>query len=378
MAKKIDGAARADRASDAKQLPLCDLRATICNRMKNNTKISTQARARSAARGKARQGVRSKVVALALLGAAAGGAGCVSILGDFGDEEVAATGGGGPPASASKSSSAGPGSGGAGGGSTTGAGGGAGGAGGGQAGCPDLGRGPTMVHVPGPNGVNYCVDSTEVSIAQYDAWLSTTPDPGVQSDLCKPWNMSFEVAPSGNYCELFNYAMALANVPDRPILCVDWCDASAFCAWAGKRLCGKIGGGSNDFGSPTDPTASQWYRACSEAGARDFPYGDQYDPAACVGVEFDGDATFDGTKDYPHDVGSVPTCEGGYAGIFDMSGNVWEWEDSCNGSAGKTDGCQTRSGAFGDLEQAITCFNASGRSRDTSAIYLGFRCCADL
>jgi formylglycine-generating enzyme required for sulfatase activity len=235
-----------------------------------------------------------------------------------------------------------------------------------------------MVKVPGPGGADYCVDSTEVSITHYEAFLATSPDPNDQIGVCKSWNNEHDPAPTGNYCEYYPYSQLLMNQPDYPMMCVNWCDAYAFCAWAGKRLCGKIGGGANDFNSSSDPTASQWYRACSEAGARKFPYGDQYEPETCVGVAFDGNPSFDGQTDRPHDVGSASKCEGGYPGLFDMSGNAWEWEDSCSGSSGKDDGCQTRSGSFSDSDQSLACVNASGRSRQTSSIYVGFRCCADL
>jgi hypothetical protein len=37
-----------------------------------------------------------------------------------------------------------------------------------------------------------------------------------------------------------------------PITNVDWCDAYAYCAGIGKRLCGKIGGGTLDQGGLDD------------------------------------------------------------------------------------------------------------------------------
>jgi formylglycine-generating enzyme len=314
------------------------------------------------------------LLAMILGGVTAAGAGCVTILGDFGDEDLgpttAATG-----SSTSAASGGGAGQGSGGGGAGTG---GAGGAGGGTASCPKTGKGPEMAKVPGPNGADYCIDSTEVSVAQYDAWLKSMPDTNGQIPVCTPWNATYNAPTIGNYCDFFDYTQTLTDTPNRPMRCVDWCDAYGFCAWAGKRLCGKIGGGTNPSGATTDPNASQWYRACSEAGARDFPYGDMFDGSACVGVAYDGDGNLDPSKDFPHDVGSTLTCEGGYPGIYDMSGNIWEWEDSCNGSTGKDDGCETRSGGFSEEEQEMRCSNSQGWSRDTAAYHIGLRCCADL
>ena len=32
---------------------------------------------------------------------------------------------------------------------------------------------------------------------------------------------------------------------ERPVVCVDWCDAQAYCRAAGKRLCGRIQTGAS-------------------------------------------------------------------------------------------------------------------------------------
>src|SRR5262249_40663852 len=115
----------------------------------------------------------------------------------------------------------------------------------------------------------------------------------------------------------------LSGPADRPVHAVDWCDAFAYCAWAGKRLCGRIAGGSVDPTFGTDlASESEWYNACSRGGQHAYPYGDTYDPRACNGLEY-------GAGTGPQlPVGSLSSCTGGFAGLFDMSGNVSEWEDS--------------------------------------------------
>ncbi|MBN1605630.1 MAG: hypothetical protein JW940_03315 [Polyangiaceae bacterium] len=87
--------------------------------------------------------------------------------------------------------------------------------------------------------------------------------------------------------------MALAGVcqapgcDDHPQVCVDWCDAYAYCKGVGKRLCGEIGGGPTDFGAYADVNQDPWYNACTSHGARSssgFVYGDDYNPQACNGI----------------------------------------------------------------------------------------------
>jgi sulfatase modifying factor 1 len=181
-------------------------------------------------------------------------------------------------------------------------------------------------------GSSYQIDATEVTAAQYSAWKATSPTvpPTVPSDVCS-WKTSYSTGSgTGNY----------------PVADVDWCDAYAYCKGVGKRLCGKIGGGANGYADVAEPTLSQWYNACSSGGKHNYAYGGNpqtsttngYDGQKCNGAD-KSTATMA--------VGTCPDCtstDSGYTGVYDLSGNVWEWEDSCNGASDEQDSCRVRGG----------------------------------
>jgi len=208
--------------------------------------------------------------------------------------------------------------------------------------CPS-GGGPDMVQVPAAGGGSYCIDSTEVTRKQYAAFLATNPSTATQSALCT-WNLSF--TPQNG----------AGSADDRPVTYVDWCDAQAFCAWAGKRLCGKIGGGATDFKQPDNASESQWYNACSAGGVKEYAYGAGPVSGIC-------------TNGSNSPVKSSPCCVGGYPGIYDLSGGVDEWEDACEVQGGnpQNDSCLTRGGR---------CDQSDQDDRDRRSSNIGFRCCS--
>ena len=69
------------------------------------------------------------------------------------------------------------------------------------------------------------------------------------------------------------------------MVCVDWCDARAYCAGVRKRLCGKIGRGTNATTDYANAATSEWYRACSSSGVNAYPYGNTRDASACNGYD---------------------------------------------------------------------------------------------
>ena len=237
-----------------------------------------------------------------------------------------------------------------------------------------LGDGACSGHA-GPSGVRvggYCIDSTEVTNAQYAMFLEAGVAPQTQSVNCKDWNGSFVPrAPDGGAPDggpLLKWPF-LPGTENYPVAWVNYCSAEAFCNWAGKRLCGRIGGGASAVADQNNANVSEWYRACSKADTRTYPYGSAYDPSACNGPNDAGVGKL-------VDVGALPKCVGGYPGIHDMSGNVYEWENSCDGELGPNGGCRVRGGSIYSAGY-LACNSTNGGPRAFANDDLGIRCCSE-
>jgi sulfatase modifying factor 1 len=242
----------------------------------------------------------------------------------------------------------------------TGAGGtGAGGSGAGEGGAGEGGAGaggdcPAMVRT----NEGFCIDSTEVTRDAYRKWLENGP-PVLAADGCQS-DESFK--------ERCDWGVSYG---DLPATCVDWCDAEAYCRAAGKRLCGRIGGGSASYDTEyDDATASQWFAACSSGGKYDYPYGDTYVGNACAEI-----ALVRTTSTLMCHAPSAP-----YDCVVDLSGNVREWDDSCT-DATETASCRLRGGGFfgpnAPSDFACAADASAPRTGATDYAGVGFRCCMD-
>lgn len=88
---------------------------------------------------------------------------------------------------------------------------------------------------------------------------------------------------------------------DHPVVCVSWDDAAAYCQWAGLTL----------------PTEAQWEKAARGPEGFKYPWGDTWDDTLCRNNRDRGSETTAPVYSYPSGVS-------GY-GIYNITGNVWEW-----------------------------------------------------
>ncbi|XP_053576760.1 formylglycine-generating enzyme [Bombina bombina] len=166
---------------------------------------------------------------------------------------------------------------------------------------------------------------------------------------------------------------------DHPALHVSWNDASAYCAWAGKRL----------------PTESEWEYACRGGlENRLFPWGNKLQPKGehlanvWQGVFPTNNTGEDGyIKTSP--VSAFPP--NGY-GLYNMVGNAWEWTSDWwdvnhkpkeyynpKGPSTGTDKVK-KGGSYMCHKSYCYRYRCAARSQntpDSSSSNLGFRCAAN-
>jgi formylglycine-generating enzyme required for sulfatase activity len=177
------------------------------------------------------------------------------------------------------------------------------------------------------------IDRTEVRVNEYAACVS--------AGSCSPPG-------SGGDCNW--------DVPERgdhPVNCVDRRQASAYCAWVGKRL----------------PTEREWEKAARGTDGRVYPWGNS-DPSCYLAV-IAGTGSAGCAHGSTSPVASLAEGRSPF-GLFDMAGNVLEWTSGDDGGMSIARGGSWR----GDAAPA----RASSRewvASGTRDARIGFRCASD-
>ena len=261
--------------------------------------------------------------------------------------------------------------------------------------------GPVLVRIDTTDGATYCMDQREVTWGEYQAFSSKKgADTSGQPPECA-WNTSYWPQYWDPSDDTHVGYKCPAGTPypadDAAANCVDFCDADAYCAWAGKRLCGRVGGPkkwgrvdivvSEDAG-PLGPqwdaaqkivasTAMEFQHACTQGGKTTFPYGNQYQAGTCIDAAW---VAAKGSKSLGVVDLSNRACHGTeppFDAIYDLSAGVREWQNFCAVTGGLV--CHTIGGSSDPYESThLGCADNPGvGSAQQVDPYIGFRCCAD-
>lgn len=229
----------------------------------------------------------------------------------------------------------------------------------------------------------YYIDRTEVTAGAYAAC--------VQAGACPPLDQGDSFSPA-------HTTICTYNKPGHerhPINCVNFVEATKFCAWAGKRL----------------PTEAEWELSARGATGRPFPWGDAYPEPRHVNASdaslvrdaqskltppetytnMWSDTNGDDNWGFTAPVGSYPEGASPF-GVLDLSGNVEEWVtdpwwDLSNGSGPPAKAASSSSGTgeyvirggAWDLNgpENFSATHRSPQNATTRAAWLGFRCARD-
>jgi formylglycine-generating enzyme required for sulfatase activity len=227
---------------------------------------------------------------------------------------------------------------------------------------------------------SFWIDESEVTVAEFSKFIEAT---GYRTDAEKfGWSGVFNIGTgewervTGANWRFPDDGKTPAN-PREPVVQVSWNDAAAYAKWAGKRL----------------PSEAEFeYAARGGLAGKKYSWGDELKPGGKPPANWwqgrfpDRNTNEDGfisrapVKSFPAN---------GY-GLFDMTGNVWEWnadwysEDYYENSprrnpkgASGGDERVIRGGSFLCAENHCTNYRVAGRSRaapDSGLNNLGFRC----
>jgi len=170
----------------------------------------------------------------------------------------------------------------------------------------------------------------------------------------------------------------LSGPPDHPVVAVSWPDALAYCRWLEATLRdwpqtpSQLSQLLRDGWRVSLPIEAEWEKAARGTDGRIYPWGNE--PTR-------DRANYGGTTTTPVGSFDCPECP---FGLFDMSGNVWEWTrspyqpypyDPDDDREGLDEDALwvMRGGHFGDTAQNIRAAIRGGADPGARRPFIGFR-----
>jgi formylglycine-generating enzyme required for sulfatase activity len=214
----------------------------------------------------------------------------------------------------------------------------------------------------------FAIDRYEVTNGQYGRfleWMAESKDHGYcheeepedKDHTPRYWRDFNPLLSNPGYASTAPFGPKSFRADNKPVVGVDWYDAFAYAAWAGKRL----------------PTETEWELAARGTDGRRWPWGNEWKwGRANTGGERRGKDIPGGGHErdgyvYAAPVGSFPEGRSPF-GVDDMAGNAAEWTG---------DGV-VRGGSSRSLPSSVRCASRVVRERDFRTFTLGFRCAKDL
>ncbi|MCC6216754.1 MAG: SUMF1/EgtB/PvdO family nonheme iron enzyme, partial [Polyangiaceae bacterium] len=201
-------------------------------------------------------------------------------------------------------------------------------------------------------------------------------------ELYDPTDPNFDDPDTHDKCGVQTWAYLEAH-PNQPAACVDFCDAFAYCSWAGKRLCGRAGAdGTKVVRASTAPSGGydadlfaqsfELYRACTQGGSTAYPYGDAASPGLCKDSQWLAAQGLDSMAVEPVG-GQCHGTESPYDQLYDLAGSVSEW-GNLSVPYGRVAVLNIERQHVADQAKCDTAFGWAGPS--SLGPGLGIRCCA--